>query len=546
MNNQVRALGGAVATVLGVIIAQPAQSHPSFANGGTTFLKCGLETMFIDRLSTDPNPGTRTNLLNQDGLSPGTSTSGNAKAVDPAGTSYNGSLQALVGATNPVLKANGANCGPGANAFIDGIKIGHGTFQVEKEKYNITNGDKRAFLPSQVDPATQLATTVRYYGRLIASDNLFPTGADADGSGNPDCAPASLSSNGTGENLNPGGWPGATAAASKWFTPNSLWTANGGVPLCRPAVAQVLSYTADGQDLAPAVPTGFSGVTSTTAAVNVNDGWSPTADYTLGKFKFTRGNFGRPTSLSKEMVYSTTGTVNGKGSYNIAMEAAEGGSYTAGAPVKTLLGTFRWIGNPAFSQNIFETQRDGWHGRKAIVNKNPKLYPIDPYLSAGLAESPGVPAYEISPFVDYSSASQAYLTYNTFEVVKPGRFTFAPTSCARNIVVRPAVADRSAKKDTLDKLDLYPTEERINTFFGGRTNKYHVGDAGHQNWWMHFVLLHRDDNDPSWDKTLCPIAKRYDVVVLPSIADIDQYLPGPNFKETAPCSTDPYCGTPIN
>lgn len=228
-------LAGAVIVAMSALTIQSANAHPSFANGGTVNTKCGLETGFVDRLSTDTNPGIRTSLLNQDGLAPGTSATGNAKAVNPAGTTYNGSITALVGAVNPKLAANGATCGPGANAIIDGIKIGHGSFQVEQEKFNMTNGDKRAFNITQVD-ANNDATTTRYYGRIIATDILMPSGQDVAGTQDPECAPASLSSNGAGENLNPGGWPGATAAKSKWFTRMS----SGPVMVARYCAAQQL------------------------------------------------------------------------------------------------------------------------------------------------------------------------------------------------------------------------------------------------------------------------------------------------------------------
>lgn len=190
--------------------------------------------------------------------------------------------------------------------------------------------------------------------------------------------------------------------------------------------------------------------------------------------------------------------------------------------------------------------RDSYHGSKPITNKNPRKFPIDPFLATGLAQSPGVPAYELGSFVDYSSASHAGTTYSMFEVVKPGRFTFAPTSCARNVVIRPGYADQSAKKNTPDTLEPIPGEGRINTFFGGLTNKYQMGDALHQNYWIQYVLLHRDDNDASWNTTQCPISARYDVVVMPSVDEIDTYLPHAGFKRTGPCTEDFYCGSQVN
>jgi hypothetical protein len=553
-------LGSAVAVALGAVATQTAHAHPSFINGGSINTKCGLETMFIDYTGSTGAPGTTTPTakVNQDSVAPGTSTASNSKAVDPTSTSYNGSIVAELGASNPVIPKNGGTvCGPGVGGIMDGIKIGHGTMQSNPEKYNYTNGTARAFNPTQVNPATNYANTLSYYRNVIASDVMFASGLDADASGNPECAPASVSSNATSENyFNTGTYPGNNQAPAQWFNPNPAWSANGGVILCRPAVARVPSYTHDGIDIVPNVPAGVSGATSTTIAINVNDGYSPTQNYTLGQYTFVKGNFGQPTNLWKEVVYSTNGTVGGVGSYNQVEEQYEGGQYVAGAGVPNLIGTFQFIGNPYYSQFTLMKGRDGFHGSKPVLNKVPKNYPINPTLANGLAAhdmngSPAGPAYEISPFIDYSSGSQASTTFHAFQVVKTGKYAFAPTSCARNIVVRPAVVDRAHSENSPDKLDLMPTEEAINTFFGGRTQKYQVGDAGKQNWWMNYVLLHRDDNDPSWNTSLCPIAARYDVVVMPSVNEIDTYLPGANFKKTAPCATDYYCGsqypgTPVN
>jgi hypothetical protein len=509
-------LGGLVLALSAGMASQALQAHPSFYNApftqGTYKIKCGAETASV----TDNGKDTQSlsGLLAQ-----------NYGTVDPA--KY----------VTPLNNPGFTGCTPGTHV-VDGINIGHGTFprQTDFSKpYKPPVGSYtvpylRAYDPSTVD-ANGNATQKYYIKPPIATDVIFPTG-EVTG-----CAPASASNNAPGENgtletSNPyaGDFTPRAGTGGKWYTPNAKWTAQ---PLCRPSVARVLSYTADGQDISPAtVPAGYSGVTSITAAVDVKDGFSPTSPYTYNGITFTGGNFGRPTTLAGEVVYASTGQYSG------SLPGSGAGPFTVNAPVTTLKGTFVFSGNPYYTQNQNDSNVDGWHGRKPVMSKSG--IPVDPVASNGMLGSNNEPGYQIYQYTDYSGNSAGGLPGTAFSFMKTGILKFAPSSCARNIVVRPAYVDRAADFNSTTVLPVHPNEQLINTFFGGRTKKFQVGDAGQQNFWLQYVVLHRDDNDSSWPAS-CTESQRYDVVVMPTMDQIDNYLI-PGFKGTTPCSSSADCG----
>ena len=483
-------LASSISLILGGLMATDASAHPGFWNGGTTYTKCGT-----------------TNAAVSNGVSAGTVTQ-----------------TALTGSST---------CGPTlSKGIVDGITIGHGimNFSGKPEKYQVHNGDKRQYAlnSGQID---------YYRGAIVGQSILFPSGEALNSS--PTCAPASVSSNAPGENYVPG--TGSTTANKTFFVPNAKFQSK---QLCRPNVARVISYKADGIDIVPSFASTASGATSTTVAQEVSDGWSPTADYSKNGIVFSKGNFGQATTLGDDLVF------NGTSSYSYAVSGkitdnGTGNEITDGTPVTSLKGTFLFLGNPYFSINHNVSGADAWYGLKPVRNANPAKLPVNKTYANQTTNPDGSPALEYFKYANYQSASFPGVTPTLFEVHQPNRFRFADSSCARNIVVRPAIVDFGAKSGTLDTIPARPDVDHINTFFGGHTDKFLWGDAGQQNWWANYVLLHREESDASWNTSVCGAAgtttraqKAYDVVVMPSKTEIDKYVLMPGFVKTLPNNDD--------
>lgn len=113
-----------------------------------------------------------------------------------------------------------------------------------------------------------------------------------------------------------------------------------------------------------------------------------------------------------------------------------------------------------------------------------------------------------------------------------GNVRFKAGSCARKLVVRPAGIDVCSydEKGYNFKKGL-PGEEHINTWMGGRTTKFKVGDAGQQNnWSASLVLL---NNDAGFTGCTDAVNGDYDLVVMPTHDEINNLLPTPLVRGTA-------------
>ena len=107
-------------------------------------------------------------------------------------------------------------------------------------------------------------------------------------------------------------------------------------------------------------------------------------------------------------------------------------------------------------------------------------------------------------------------------------FAFSSTSCARKLVVRPAGADICELNPSRAEYQKDPY--MANFWFGGPTPRFTGSHGIRENFWMQYTLLVRNTAVNPYPAT-CNDQVRgdYDLVVMPSIREIDTYLPFPGF-----------------
>lgn len=175
-----------------------------------------------------------------------------------------------------------------------------------------------------------------------------------------------------------------------------------------------------------------------------------------------------------------------------------------------------WItpqGNNAYFK-IFETHRNGAPGFWA---KNPKFTPIQTAALSATGNF-GIPF-----------ASEIQVNYVNDVIKAPTVLpAFSSASCARKLIVRPAGADICTIKNT----DTQTDPHAANFWFGGPTSKFIAGHGVNENFWINYTLLVRDTTKNPYP-TSCKdkVYGDYDLVVMPSIAEIDNGLPFPGWTK---------------
>jgi hypothetical protein len=128
--------------------------------------------------------------------------------------------------------------------------------------------------------------------------------------------------------------------------------------------------------------------------------------------------------------------------------------------------------------------------------------------------------------VPYASAVQISYVSNPATPAVPN--VFSPTSCARKLVVRPAGADICK----LDNKKVIDNPHHQNLWFGGPTDKFADGHGVHENFWMGYTLLVRDTKTNPYPETCTDrVNGDYDLVVMPSIKEIDGNLAFPGWAK---------------
>ena len=111
------------------------------------------------------------------------------------------------------------------------------------------------------------------------------------------------------------------------------------------------------------------------------------------------------------------------------------------------------------------------------------------------------------------------------------KFAFSSTSCARKLVVRPAGADICKLDNSVAAYNADP--HMANFWMGGPTGKFNAGHGIHENFWLNYTLLIRDTAVNPYPNTCTDqVNGDYDLVVMPSINEINSYLPYNGFAKT--------------
>jgi len=181
-------------------------------------------------------------------------------------------------------------------------------------------------------------------------------------------------------------------------------------------------------------------------------------------------------------------------------------------PITTLGGRMQFLGNVGY----FTANRDssvGGGGFWAAGNKFTK----DQIAAMGVG-SVGAP---------YQNAIQVRWA-ETADTSKVAPLWFSSTSCARKLVVRLAGAD-VCHMDT-SRAAVNGDGHHANFWMGGPTAKFTNGHGVHENFWLGYTLTVRDaTKNPYPDSCTDKVNGDYDLVVMPTKAEIDAGIPFPGF-----------------
>ena len=194
-------------------------------------------------------------------------------------------------------------------------------------------------------------------------------------------------------------------------------------------------------------------------------------------------------------------------------------------PLTSLRGFITTLGNAGYYRTTSaNTKIDGF------VNKNPRIDASGNYTGVDYASAslPGKFATAVHIGGGGSGAAGSLALANV---------RFKANSCARRLVIRPGAVDVCSYDATGTNFNsALPGEEHINTWMGGRTAKWKVGDAGQQNnWSASFTLLNNAAGNTAGGFTGCTDANNgdYDLVVMPTHYELDTFLPTALVKGTA-------------
>jgi hypothetical protein len=184
---------------------------------------------------------------------------------------------------------------------------------------------------------------------------------------------------------------------------------------------------------------------------------------------------------------------------------------TCAAKISNIGNWFTPQGNFTYFK-LFDTHRNGSPGFWA---KNPKF---TAYQTAALSATANLGI----PF-----ASEVQVNYVNDVIKAPTTLpVFSPASCARKLVVRPAGADICKIENKAVLNDAHAQ----NFWFGGPTEKFADGHGVHENFWMGYTLLVRDIiKNPYPSSCKDKVYGDYDLVVMPSVNEINEGLPFPGW-----------------
>lgn len=184
-------------------------------------------------------------------------------------------------------------------------------------------------------------------------------------------------------------------------------------------------------------------------------------------------------------------------------------------PITTLSGRLQFLGNLGyFKQNTARAPKPHYGG--GFWAKGNKFTAAEiAAMGIGSAGAPYHNAVQILYAVDKSTTSIR-------------KMAFSSASCARKLVVRIAGVDLC---ELHPERSAYNTNPHIGNFwFGGPTSKFKDGHGIHENFWLNTTPLIRDTAVNPYPATCTDqVNGDYDLVVMPSIAEIDSFLPFAGF-----------------
>lgn len=176
--------------------------------------------------------------------------------------------------------------------------------------------------------------------------------------------------------------------------------------------------------------------------------------------------------------------------------------YTCAQKVTTLADRFNPQGNPAYFKTFSPKKTPGFFARGRKL------------------KDAQIKAFSANYGVPFANAVEIAYVSNKAAANIP--MVFSPTSCARKLVVRPAGADICK----IDRSRVIKHAHDQNLWFGGPTEKFVDGHGVHENFWMGYNLLVRDTkNNPYPSSCKDTTYGDYDLVVMPSIKEINENLP---------------------
>jgi len=187
-------------------------------------------------------------------------------------------------------------------------------------------------------------------------------------------------------------------------------------------------------------------------------------------------------------------------------------------PITNLSGRMTYLGNiPYFAVNQPKTKGGG--GFYARGGK----WTFDEIVEAGVT-SAGAPTH---------NGVQIRNSYKPGFSTQRGDYipiAFNANSCARKLVVRTAGADICHLSSSLAASN---EEHAVNYWMGGPSKKYGNNPhahGSHENFWLSYTLVLRDkDNNPYPESCVDKVNGDYDLVVMPTIKEIDDNLSFPGF-----------------
>ena len=180
-------------------------------------------------------------------------------------------------------------------------------------------------------------------------------------------------------------------------------------------------------------------------------------------------------------------------------------------PVTTLGGRMQYLGNVGY----FKTNRESRIGGGGFWSAGNK-YDAE-QIAAMKIGSVGAP---------YHNAIQVRWA-ETQDTSQVAPLWFSSTSCARKLIVRMAGADICHIDTSRAKIN---DGHSVNYWMGGPTKKFVEGHGVHENFWLGYTLVVRDvGKNPYPDSCTDKVNGDYDLVVMPTAAEIDAGLPFPGF-----------------